>query len=316
MRRLAALCSGMVLAVVLTLGCSLPGSGDPSPEQVLSDALHGLLSARSFHVTGSLTLGLPYGLDLVAAGGNLDGTIGDGRVSVAVRRVGDRVFERGAQYFHLNGQPLVSDDYWVLNHGSDLSKLVERLSDWRSLVHELQASAGHVSQVPGPVIAGRRTINLIGDGLSVLVNERGTRAPISLTTMPGRRLASNLSNLSLAFDQYGAAFAIDTPTAVIDLSDRNTLPVHDVPDLATFKFEACDSGGCTLASDLVNQGGRQGHATAMFRVSRAGQLITSCQLPVPVLDYQQRVRLSCRLKYDTSQQVAGGVLVANPDGVS
>ncbi len=54
----------------------------------------------------------------------------------------------------------------------------------------------------------------------------------------------------------------------------------------------------------------------MFRVSKAGQLITSCQLPVPVLDYQQRVRLSCRLKYDTSQQVAGGVLVANPDGVS
>jgi hypothetical protein len=98
-----------------------------------------------------------------------------------------------------------------------------------------------VSQVPGPVIAGRRTINLIGEGLSVLVNEQGTRVPLSLTTMPGRRLASNLSNLSLAFDRYGAAFAVDTPTAVIDLSDRNTLPVHDVPDLATFKFEACDS---------------------------------------------------------------------------
>ena len=316
MKRMRAPCGGLVMAVVLTLGCSLPGRGGPPPEQVLSDALQGLLSASSFHVTGSLTLGLPYGVDLVAAGGNLDGTIGDGRVSVAVRRVGNSVFERGAQYFHLNGQPLVSDDYWVLHHASDLSKLVARLSDWKSLVHELQASAGHVSQVAGQVIAGRRTINLIGEGLSVLVNEQGTRAPISLTTMPGRRLASNLSNLSLAFDRYGTAFAVDTPTPVIDLSDRNTLPVHDIPDLATFKFEACDSGGCTLASDLVNQGGMQGHATVMFRVGRAGQLITSCELPVPVMNYQQRVRLSCRLKYDTSQQVAGGVLVTNPDGVS
>jgi len=46
------------------------------------------------------------------------------------------------------------------------------------------------------------------------------------------------------------------------------------------------------------------------------QLINPCQLPTPVLDNQQRVRLSCRLKYDTSQEVAGGVLVTNPDGVS
>lgn len=316
MRTLSGVVSAMVLALVLTLGCSLPGTDGQSPENVLRDALNGLSSARSFHVTGSLTFGSPYGVDLMATGRNLDGTIGDGRVSVGVRRLGDRVFERGAQYFHLNGKPLVSDDYWVLHDESDMSRLVERLSDWGSLVHELQASAGRVSQVPGPVIARQPTVNLIGEGLSVLVNERGTRAPIRLTTMPGRQLASHLSNLSLAFDRYGAALAIDTPTAVIDLSDNNTLPVHDVPDLATFKFEACDSGGCTLASDLVNQGGRQGHATAMFRVSSAGQLITSCQVPVPVLDYQQRTRLSCRLKYDTSQQVAGGVLVTNPDGVS
>jgi hypothetical protein len=263
-----------------------------------------------------MTFGSPYGVDLMATGRNLDGTIGDGRVSVGVRRVGDRVFERGAQYFHLNGEPLVSDDYWVVHDQSDLFRFVERVSDWGALVHELQTSAGRVSQVPGPVVARQRTIDLIGEGLSVLVNEHGSRAPIRLTTMPGRQLASRLSNLSLAFDRYGAALAIDTPTAIIDLANRNTLPVHDVPDLATFKLEACDSGGCTLASDVVNQGGRQGHATAMFRVSGGGRLITSCQVPVPVMDYQQRARLSCRLKYDTSQQIAGGILVTNPDGVS
>src|SRR5262249_55791770 len=134
MKRMRALCGGLMMAGGLTLGCSLPGRGGPPSEQVLSDALQGLLSARSFPFAGSLTVGLPYGVDLVAAGRNLDGTIGDGRVSVAVRRVGNSVFERGAQYFHLNGQPLVSDDYWVLHHAGDVSKLVARLSDWRSLV--------------------------------------------------------------------------------------------------------------------------------------------------------------------------------------
>src|SRR5262249_61260496 len=99
MKRMRAPCGGLVMAVVLTLGCSLPGRGGPPPEQVLSDALQGLLSASSFHVTGSLTLGLPYGVDLVAAGGNLDGTIGDGRGSVAVRRVGKRGFAQCGRSF-------------------------------------------------------------------------------------------------------------------------------------------------------------------------------------------------------------------------
>jgi hypothetical protein len=306
----------MLLAGALALSCALPGVGGPSSDQLLRDALQGLRSARSFHVTGSVTLGLAYWLDLVVEGANLEGTIGDGRVSVAVRRTGDRVFEHGARYFHLNGQPLVSDDYWVLNSGSAVGALVQMLSDWRSLVHQLQSSAGSVSQAPGPLVDGRRAVWLIGDGLSVLVDEQGARVPVGLTTTPGRMLASHLSDLSLTFDRYGAATAVATPAPVIDLADRNTLPVHDVPDTATFKFEGCDTGGCTLASDVVNQGGRQGSATAMFRVSRAGQLIRSCQLPVSPLNYQQRIRLSCRLNYDASPENAGGVLVTNPDGVA
>jgi len=44
--------------------------------------------------------------------------------------------------------------------------------------------------------------------------------------------------------------------------------------------------------------------------------VTSCQLPVPVLDYMQRTHLSCRLNYNPKQDIAGGVLVTNPDGVS
>jgi len=210
----------------------------------------------------------------------------------------------------------MGDTYWALHAGGEPSALVETLSDWRALVQQLQALAAGVSQVPGPQVDGRRTIGLIGEGLSVLVPEQGARVPLRLTTTPGRRLPSHLADLSLAFDRYGAAATVDVPTAVVDLSDHNTLPVHDVPDLATFNFEGCDSAGCTLAADLVNTGGRQGIATAMFRVSQAGQLITSCQLPVPALDYMQRTHLSCRLNYDRSQDVQGGVGVTNPDGVS
>jgi hypothetical protein len=316
MRKLPAPCCMAVLALVLSAGCSLSGSGGPSPAQLARDALRSLASAGSFHVSGSLTYDSPYTVDLVASGGNLDGTVGQGRVPVAVRSVGGRVFERGAQYFHMNSQPLISDTYWVLHPGHELPTLIALLSDWSRLVQGLQASTGSVSRVPGPLVAGRRTIGLVGEGLSMLVPEQGARVPLSLTTTPGRQLPSHLSDLSLAFDRYGAAVTVDVPEAIVDLNDQNTLPVHDVPDLATFHFESCDAAGCTLASDFVNRGGKQGAATAMFRVGREGQLITSCQLAIPVLANMQRTRLACRLNYDTSQQVAGGVLATNPDGVS
>jgi hypothetical protein len=311
----APICAAL-LALVVSAACSFSAAGGPSPAQMLTDSLRGLLNASSFHVSGSLTYASPYSVDLMVGGGNLDGSVGQGRVPIAVRRVGGRVFERGAQYFHLNNQPLVSDAYWVVHPQGVLSTLVETLSDWRPLVKQLQDSAGSVSQVPGPLVAGRRTIRLVSEGLSMLVPENGPRIPLTLTTTSGRQLPSHVYDISLVFDRYGAAVTVDVPTAIIDLDDHNTLPVHDVPDLTTFHFENCDGGGCTLASDFVNSGGRQGSATATFRVSHAGQLLTSCQLPIPVLDNMQRTRLSCRLNYDATQEVAGGVLANNPDGVA
>lgn len=310
-------CRAAVLALALSAGCSFPGGGGPSAAQVMNDAFRGLLSAGSFHVSGSLTYGAPYGLDLTAAGGNLDGTIGQGRVPVGVRSVGIHEFEHGAQYFHLTNQPLVSDTYWVLNDGGEVAKLVRMLADWKSLVQDLQSAAGSVTQVPGPVLAGRRTIGLVGAGLSMLVPEQGVRVPLVLTTTPGRQFHSHLSDLSLAFDKYGGPVTMEAPTAVIDLDDRNTLPVHDVPDVTTFHVENCDAGGCTLASDVVNSGGRQGSATATFGVgTTTGQQITSCQVAIPTLDNMGRTRLSCRLNYDATQTVSTSVQASNPDGVA
>jgi len=316
-RKLQLACRVAVLAFVLSAGCSFPGGGGPSAAQVMTDAFRGLLSAGSFHVSGSLTFGAPYGLDLTAGGGNLDGTIGLGRVPVAVRSVGIHEFERGAQYFHLNNQPLVSDSYWVLNDAGELSKVVRMLADWKSLVQNLEATAGSVSQMPGPVLSGRRTIGLVGEGISMLIPERGARVPLSLTTTPGRELHSHLSDLSLAFDKYGGPVTLDVPAAVIDLDDHNTLPVHEVPDVTTFHIENCDRGGCTLASDFVNSGGRQGSATATFAVgTTSGQLLTSCQVAIPALDNKGRTRLGCRLNYDNTQQVSTSVVANNPDGVA
>jgi hypothetical protein len=302
-----------VLALVLAVGCSLPGRSGPSPAQVMNDAFRGLLSAGSFHVSGSLTFGSPYGLDLTVASENLDGTIAQGRVPVAVRSVGIHEFERGAQYFHLSNQPLVSDSYWVLNDGGELPKLVRMLADWKSLVQDLQAAAGNVSQVPGPVLSGRRTIGLVGDGLSMLVPEQGVRVPLRLATTPGRELHSHLSNFSLAFDKYGGPIAFDAPTAVIDLDDHNTLPVDDVPDVSTFHLENCDRGGCTMASDFVNSGGRQGSATATFGIgTTSGQALASCQVALPVLNNMGRTRVSCRVNFDPTQEVSTTVVANNP----
>jgi hypothetical protein len=283
----------------------------------MSDAFRGLLSAGSFHVTGSLTYGASYGLDLTAAGGNLDGTIGQGRVPVAVRKVGIHEFERGARYFRLSNQPLVSDSYWVLDDGGELAKLVLMLADWKTLVQDLEAGSGSLSQVPGPVVSGRRTIGLVGEGLSMLVPEQGARVPLSLTTAPGRELHSHLSDLSLVFDKYDGPVTMDTPTAVIDLDDHNTLPVHDVADVTTFHLENCDPGGCNMASDFVNSGGRQGSATATFGIgTTTGQALASCQVALPTLDNMGRTRQGCRVNFDATQPVSTSVVANNPDGAA
>lgn len=146
---------------------------------------------------------------------------------------------------------------------------------------------------------------------------KGPGVPLSLATTPGRELHSHLSNLNLVFDEYGGPVTIDTPTAVIDLDDHNTLPVHDVPDVTTFHIENCDSGGCTLSSDFVNHGGRQGSATATFGVgTTTGQALTSCQVAIPVLDNKARTRLGCRLNFDDTRQVSTTVAANNPDGIA
>jgi hypothetical protein len=306
-----------VCAVLLaaSIDCSLPFGGGPTPAQMLSRALTTLRDFPSLRLSGSLRrLDVSYTITLSEDNrGNLSGTVADGHFSIGFRRVDGKVLLSGQDFFQQLHQLRVAG-LWVTGVNDGVSALVTALADRPALVGALSTLVGGaVSVAAGPRVGGRQATWLVSDGISVLIDEQDPERPLSLTTMPGRTLPGGFTNLVLEFNSYGKPVNRDVPTEVVDLADPNTLPTNVVSLPDSFRYEACDSGGCTLSSVVRNDGGRNGRANATFTVSRDGQQIGSCLVGVPPLGNKETVKVACRVDYPrtTGSSVTGRVMVSN-----
>lgn len=282
---------------------------------MLSRALTTLRDIPSLHVSGSLRrLDVNYTITLSEDNrGNLSGRILDGHFSIGVRRVNGKVLLSGQDFFQQLYQLPVAG-LWVSGVNDGVSALVNALADRRAVVNALTTlTGGAVSAAAGPSVGGKQATWLVGDGISVLVDEQDTERPVSLTTMPGRTIPGGFTNLLLGFNSYGTHVNRDVPSDVVDMADPNTLPINVVSLPDTFRYEACDSGGCTLSSVVRNDGGRTGRANATFAVSRDGQQIGTCLVGVPPLGNKETVKVACRVAYSRGpgSTVIGRVMISN-----
>jgi hypothetical protein len=279
--------------------CSVPLPGGPSPAQMLSRALTTLRDSPSVKISGAVRLlDVSYGVVLSEdRSGDASGAVTDGLYLVGVRRLSGKTYLSSADFFQ-QFQQLRVGSRWVTGGNDAVSQLVAALADRPALVSALGTLAGRtVSAAPGPQVDGGDTTWLVGDGISVMVGQRDPTRPLRLTTLPGRSVAGQLSNLVLQVASTGVTLERDLFPAVVDLADPNTLPMYDVAVPGSFRYESCDGGGCTITSVVRNDGGKDGHADATFTVSVKGQQMGSCLVAVPALANKETVKVGCRVNY-------------------
>jgi hypothetical protein len=298
-------------------GCTSPGSG-PDAAQELRTRLAELVSARSVGLDGTVTMRDTSYVVSVAEKDHASATGGItiGQTGITFIWTGGRLFLRSRSYFA--AQRIHAGDRWVLDQDAALGALLRALTDRAGLAAAIGALAGpRVSQHAGPQINGMPTLQLISDRVTVTVPSRGG-PPWRLATAPDQQLSDGLQDLKLNVAASNVPATVPAePELYIDLADRNSLPVGFEPVIApadTFRFDACDSGGCTLSSEFANSGGRQGMAYATFEVHKAGTELGHCTVPIPAADYGGTVRAGCRVSWDATGVAADAtVSVANPD---
>jgi hypothetical protein len=283
---------------------------------MLSRALTTLRDAPAVKISGAVRhVDVSYGVQLSEdRGGSASGAVDDGRYLVAVRRLNGKVYLSGGDFFQ-QFQQLRVGTRWVTGGSDAVSELVAALVDRSALVSALATlTGGTVSAAPGPQVDGGSTTWLVGEGVWVMVGERDPTRPLRLITLPGRAVAGQFSNLVLQVETTGVTIDRQLFPSVVDLADPNTLPIYVVAVPGSFRYESCDSGGCTITSDVRNDGGRDGTASATFTVSHSGQQVGICLVNVPALANKETVKVGCRVNYPRStisDIVVGHVSVSN-----
>lgn len=300
---------GLLCGGGLWASCAGP-IGGPSPAQESIDAVHAFESARMVHMEGQVKqVALAYGVNLSMDGDDVDGTVVVQDVPVLVQRVGGKLFFRSNQYFEPQG--LVTSTRWVLAPNDNLAGVVHKLIDRSDLAKALLAvGGGNVERKDGPVIQGQKTDELVGSALNVFVPTSGRQRPLRIQTASGHELRNQLRDVELDLS-YGRPAHVEVPSKYVDPSDRNTLPVRFVVVPDTFDFESCDTRGCSLSTQVRNAGGRDGLATATFRVRQNGKEVASCIADIAVVGSGEATKVGCRTNYDRRLETSANVTINN-----
>jgi len=114
-----------VAAAMSLASCSAPlvGASNPSPGQLSSDAISGLLHASNVNYSGTLeALGTPYTVHVtVNQKGDFHGTLSFSTRSVEVIKVGSQMYHKGRTYWAGTVDPVttrVYADNWVLTEAA------------------------------------------------------------------------------------------------------------------------------------------------------------------------------------------------------
>jgi hypothetical protein len=311
--------AGALLSVVAALtGCALGATpAPPTPTQVLQTRLAAFVAARSLILDGTVSLeGQTYQVTLNEDGASqAEGTVTLNKEPVVVNWSGGSLFLKSADYFQ--AQKLAVGTRWALTHGDKLQPIVQKLANRRELADALLHLAGTgVAQHSGPTTNAVATELLTSDSVTVTVPKSGG-IPTRLATAIDEPMSDGLSDLKLTVAAPATGVTVTPPPSpYVDLANLNTLPANfeDAQGSDTFQFQNCDDGGCTLAEDFHNLGGRVGDATAMFFVVKQGtnSRLATCTVPIPATDHDGTTHAGCRVNFDGSLEVQGSVDILNP----
>lgn len=248
--------AGSVLAIGLVLtACGSGGGGggngeaDKSANQILSDAVSALRSAKTFHLaaksnsTGADALGID--IDLVS-GGSARGTVTTGGASARIVASGGKFYIQGRDFWNKFGGPeaatVVGDRWAILPSNADTTGfLIFVNSD--TLATCLAVSHGTLSKGGSATVDGQGAVVLVDEGdkpgttpAKLYVATTGTAYPIRLestgTTSAGATPGGDKCNTGggssgssssngggiFTLSQFNATVTITPPPNPLDLS--------------------------------------------------------------------------------------------------
>lgn len=282
-----------ILALVVA-ACSIP-VGKPSPTQQATQALDGLLQARTLRHTGTLDkLGTPYALDITATQkGDLHGSLTFGNRSAEVLSVGTTVYQRGKSYWTGVVDSLtlkVFDDNWIRGEASeDLSPafVVAGAEVEHELLDHFKPSSASDTNV-----AGSPATKLTGHEGDLYVTQSQPAHALRFIGASGFTTSSGLGHMRLDFN-FPASLNLQPPDKFIDQLDHATWPAQFQVDKAD--QAACGSSGCQLNAVVSNQGGASvGQAVATLRLTDdSGHNLGTCTVNISPVPHLQIETVSC-----------------------
>jgi hypothetical protein len=308
--------AALACAALCAAACGLPGQSQaPSPSQMLATRLAAFAAAKTVVMAGHVSFrGVSYPVSLqLDDQGQASGSVELEHILVSATFVGGHAFLQNSAYY--TAHSLATANQWVLEREGVVVDLLTRLADRKGLAAALRAAAGSdVRQGSGADAAGVKTTKLETTDVSATVPASGG-PPSRVVTGLDTQLSDGFSDVLLDLSDYGKPAGIAAPSAFLDRAQPDTWPAYYTAVIAPdtpFSFEPCDRSGCTLSASFKNFGGKVGTATATFYVTVSGNLLGTCDVPIPATSNGTLVRAGCRISYDNSQSVSGNVKVRNP----
>ena len=297
-------------------GCSLPlgGLGEKSADQLITEALKDLDSANYLHVAGSLIDGQGTTLQIdvsIAKPGALQGFLAINGAHVDVLVTSGHVFYRGSGFW-ASVDPKVAKlfgDSWVTSPTVNLDQSLSNFTNESAFTQPLSGLRTGLQKEGTTTINGKSVIKLGDKTGTAYVTATGTARLVRVVTAPSFKLDDGSHDLNLNYD-FPSPFTVSAPTAYMDTSKPETLPAHYVVE--SVKYGACDpSSSCEVVATVKNEAGKQavGQPTIAISITGGGNVLGSCTLNIPPIDYNQTEDLNCSVSGSAwSGYFAGGGL--------
>jgi len=303
MRRLV-----VVGAVSLMMAaCGLPfGIGQASTSQLLNGAADNLAKASGFEVSGKFTTGSDkYQIDLkYQSSGAAHMDITKGTQKLELLQINGKAYYRGKDFVAATagtdafGQALaraVGDKWFTSKDAAPLD--MSAFTDASKVKANFLTSLS-VTRKDNVSVNGTDTAELSDSSTIENITESSPYQLVELRTQSGKT-SSDVSDMDLAFSNYGQNFNITQPTDIFQMDDPTTWPPYY--QVTSINLNGCSGDPCMVAATVTNSGGAKGAtapSTVTFTLTNDADSSTlgTCTATVaPDVDNTKTATVSCKI---------------------
>ena len=296
--RLAAVAAGIML---LSCGVSSVKTADLPAASLLRAAIASFGEAQSFHVAGSVQLGLSsYTFDAgVARPETLAGTVTlkDAKPAKFIVASG-ATFAQGDSVGILLGsvQQRVAGERPVLIHNPDWLAAIVEITDPARFQTNFGGDLKNLKAVTTQF--GGQAAELVSNASeSIYIAASAPKEIIRVERKGDPAGGSSLGKVEISLTGYGQPVSAQPPADYLDFNKRNTLPANYVLNSSP-KLGSCKHESCSVSVTVLNQNSGtavtpEPYVRFPFVVGETQVEFDHCDAPIPLVGYQGTTTVSC-----------------------